>query len=290
MKKGSDPKPGQRRVNNALPKGSSFDGHVQAMGFRFKTPKLVVPMRLSTFNEGDLHNIVYVLTDKPVKIRSVPEEYVVRQVSGSELYGNVTNPLPLRVIGGTIKQIGAWQKKNLPARRNPVPHNGAARDLFASDLLAVKTGQLSHPHEEKEKMLLRIGERLNLRGPDIDKLNEGALADKREKIVAKSLADVKGMTLSVIDGNFPREVLANQNLTFASYNMPARRNSSKFYDANTKKPASNPQGGIRFIGKLSSVERPSNDEKLSSNDSRGAWSLTALLAMSVIGLVLWRRR
>ena len=289
-KKGADPKPGQRRIKNAMPKGGSFDGHVQAMGFRFKTPKLVVPMRLSTFNEGDLHNIVYVMTDKPVKIRSVPEEYVVRQVSGSELYGNVTNPLPLRVIGGTIKQIGKWQMKNLPQRRNPVPHNGAARDLFATDLLAVKTGQLSHPHEEKEKMLLRIGERLKLRGPDIDKLNEGALADKREKIVAKALADVKGMTLSVIDGNFPREVLANQNLTFANYRMPARRNSSRFYDANTKKPAVINRNGTRFEGKVSLNDDRSTeaDNKVSQHTNRPYG--VAGLALVAIGCVLAFRR
>ena len=65
-----------------------------------------------------------------------------------------------------------------------------------------------------------------MRGPQIDKLNEAALADKREKIVAKSLKDIKGMTLTVIDGNFPREVLANQNLAFTTYRMPARRNTS----------------------------------------------------------------
>ena len=180
-KKAVDPKPGQRDVKAGLPNGASFDGHVQAMGFRFKTDRLVVPMRLSTFNEGDLHNIVYVLADKPQKIRSIPEEYVVRQISGGDLFKNVTQPLPLRVIGGTVKQMQPWQKKNLPQRRNPVPHNGAARDLFASDLLAVSSGKLSHPHEEKEKMLLRIGEALNLRGPAIDKLNEGALAEQRER-------------------------------------------------------------------------------------------------------------
>ena len=178
-KKAVDPKPGQRQVKAGLPNGASFDGHVQAMGFRFRTKRLVVPMRLSTFNEGDLHNIVYVLADKPQKIRSIPEEYVVRQISGDKLFKNVTEPLPVRVIGGNWKDVGAWQKRNLKQRRNPVPHNGAARDLFAADLLAVSTGQLSHPHEEKEKMLLRIGEALSLRGPAIDKLNEGALAERR---------------------------------------------------------------------------------------------------------------
>ena len=289
-KKGADPKPGQRQVKNQLPKGSTFDGHVQAMGFRFKTPKLVVPMRLSTFNEGDLHNIVYVLTDKPVKIRSVPEEYVVRQIPGSELYDNVTNPLPLRIIGGTAKDLQAWQKKSLPAQRNPVPHNGAARDLFASDLLAVKTGQLSHPHEEKEKMLLRIGERLNLRGPDIDKLNEGALADKREKIVAKALADVKGMTLSVIDGNFPREVLANQNLTFANYNMPSRRNASRFYDAKSKKPFVPQPGGVLFEGKISFNEDRDDDTRVSAVSPWQTGGLAAGLSLVLVGMVIALRR
>lgn len=289
QKKGVNPKPGMRKAKSRLPKGASFDGNVQAMGFRFKTLKLVVPMRLSTFNEGDLHNIVYVLTDNPVKIRSVPEEYVVRQIPGSELYKNVTNPLPLRIIGGTVKQLQPWQKKNLPAQRNPIPHNGAARDIFAADLLAVKTGKLSHPHEEKEKMLLRIGERLNLRGPDIDTLNEGALADKREKIVARSLADVKGMTLSVIDGNFPREVLANQNLTFASFRMPARRNSVKFYDAKSKKPAAAPRGSL-FQGKVSFNDSKPNDGTQTANTQNTAWKVLGLLSMTFVGRVFWRRR
>jgi hypothetical protein len=292
-KKAVDPKPGMRSVKTGLPAGASFDGHVQAMGFRFRSKRLVVPMRLSTFNEGDLHNIVYVLTDGPRKIRSVPEEYVVRQINGDELYKNVTDPLPLRIIGGTAKDLQPWQKKNLPAQRNPVPHNGAARDMFAADLLAMSTGQLSHPHEEKEKMLLRIGESLNLRGPEIDKLNEAALADEREKIVHKALKDVKGMTLSVIDGNYPREVLANQNLAFTTYRMPARRNDAKFYDAKTKRPAQRPQG-LRFEGKLSFLDENGTDagRKLADGERKSHWPATGLavvLSLTVIGLI-WLRR
>ena len=55
------------------------------MGFRFKSEELVVPMRLSAFNKGELRNVVYLLTDGPRKIRAIPEEYVVRQVSGIDL-------------------------------------------------------------------------------------------------------------------------------------------------------------------------------------------------------------
>ena len=77
-----NPQPGQRRVKPDLPDGSVFDGNVQGMGFRFKSEELVVPMRLSAFNKGELRNVVYLLTDGPRKIRAIPEEYVVRQVSG----------------------------------------------------------------------------------------------------------------------------------------------------------------------------------------------------------------
>ncbi|MCH7727144.1 MAG: DUF2330 domain-containing protein, partial [Planctomycetes bacterium] len=112
-KKGTDPKPGQRKVDVGLPNGSAFDGYVQAMGFRFRVDELVVPMRLSAFNGGDLRNIVYLLTDKPRKIRSIPEEYVVRQISGEELFRNVTGPLPLRIIGGTEKDIPKGQRQSL---------------------------------------------------------------------------------------------------------------------------------------------------------------------------------
>ncbi|MDG2186135.1 MAG: DUF2330 domain-containing protein, partial [Mariniblastus sp.] len=79
-----EPTPGQRQVDPALPKGSVFDGNVQGMGFRFKSDELVVPMRLSAFNPGELRNVVYVLTDQPKKIRSIPEQFVVRQVKGQQ--------------------------------------------------------------------------------------------------------------------------------------------------------------------------------------------------------------
>ncbi|MCH8136439.1 MAG: DUF2330 domain-containing protein, partial [Proteobacteria bacterium] len=42
QKGGVQPKPGQRSVRSKLPTGSTFDGSVQAMGFRFKVDELVV--------------------------------------------------------------------------------------------------------------------------------------------------------------------------------------------------------------------------------------------------------
>jgi hypothetical protein len=248
-KQGTNPAPAQRKLDNKLPDGSAFDGFVQGMGFRFKLKELAVPMRLGTFNDGDLHNIVYILTDKPQKIRSIPEEYVVRQLSGKRLFANVTEPLPLRIIGGTEADLTDWHRKNLPAQRDPYPHSGAARDLFASDLKAVATGELSLAHEEKEKELLAIGEALGLRGAQIDELHTKMLAEISKKAVEDSLAGVKAMSLTVIDGDFPRDVLSAKDLRFGEYKMPSRRNSAELYDAKTKGPVG-PKEGVLKLGAI----------------------------------------
>ncbi len=277
-----DPKPRMKGVDTKLPSGSAFDGHVQAMAFRFKTDKLILPMRLSAYNEGTMHNIVYLLTDGPRKIRSIPEEYVVRQLSGEDLFKNVTQPLPLRIIGGTEADIQDWQRQGLPQQRDPTPHNGFAKELFATDLLAVKEGRLSHPFEEDEKMLLRVGEHFGLRGPEIDKLNLAALDKEREKAVKDSLADVKKMTMTVIDGDFPREVVGSQNLIFGEYRMPARRNAREFYDSQDKKPGGKREGLL----KLGALEPPAR--------RGGALRLGLVTFGAAVGLglalVLFRRR
>src|SRR5262245_50473257 len=278
-----DPKPGMKGVNTKLPSGASFDGHVQAMAFRFKTDKLVLPMRLSAYNEGELHNIIYLVTDGPRKIRSIPEEYVVRQISGEDLFRNVTQPLPLRIIGGTEADIQDWQRQSLPQQRDPVPHNGFAKELFAGDLLAVKNGRLSHQFEEDEKMLLRIGEHFGLRGPEIDKLNLAALDKEREKAVKDTLGELKKMTMTVIDGDFPREVVGAQNLVFGEYRMPARRNSNDFYDAKDKKPAGKREGTL----KLGSLEPPAKHGGVSRF---GFITFGALVGVGLVVLGLARRR
>jgi len=279
-----DAEPGQRKVKPSLPSGG-FQGSVQAMGFRFHSEKLVVPMRLSAFNDGELRNIVYVLTDKPAKVRSIPEEYVVRQLAGNTVRLNLTEPLPLRIIGGTENDISDYRRKSFVSQRNPANHNGAAKELFASDLLAADSNQLALPHEEHEKELLRIGERLLLRGGEIDRMNEDALADSRAKIVAKSLTTIDAMTLTVVDGDFPREVVAGENLRFAEYSMPANRNHPEQYDAREKGPASK-KAGVRHVGALSprrSVNHIANDEKPSSRMSKGLIQGPLIAAIVFLG-------
>ncbi|MDG1872877.1 MAG: DUF2330 domain-containing protein [Mariniblastus sp.] len=181
----ADPRPGQRRARPRMPRGATFNGTVQGLGFRFKTDELVVPMRLSAFNEGDLRNVVYLLSRGGKKIRAIPEEYVVRQISGGDLIRNLTQPLPLRIIGGTEKDIPPWRRKNLKVERDPTSHNGVAKHLFASDVIATGIEGLSHRHEESEKELLRIGEHFGLRGKFIDIEIEKISGIEAEKLVEK---------------------------------------------------------------------------------------------------------
>lgn len=252
-KKGVTPRAGMTSTDSKLPGGSSFDGNVQAMGFRFKSDELVVPMRLSAFNEGELHNIVYVLSDTAMRPNNMNEGLVTRQLSGNDLFKHVTDPLPLVVIGGTVDDIPASRRQTLPRERDPIPHNGMARDLFASDLLAVRLGKLTLPHEEKEKVLLRIGERLGLRGDEIDVLHRGALQEARQVAVSEALIDLRGMTLTVIDGDFPREVIATENVSFTAFGMPGDLNTPQHYDAKKQAPAE-PSKGLVYGGTAPSAK------------------------------------
>jgi hypothetical protein len=291
QKAGVDPKPGQRTVDSKLPAGSTFDGAVQAMGFRFEVDELVVPMRLSAFNKGELRNVVYLLTDGPRKIRMIPEEYVMRQVSGKQLYKNLTELLPLRITGGTEKDIPEYRRKSLKQERDPEPRNGAAGELFASDLLAVSSGELALPHEEQEKELLRIGERFGLRGPDIDKLNTDSLAESRRKTVEQGLEKLKSMTLTVVDGDFPRELLAKHNLTFAEYRMPAKRNQPESYDAKLNKPAPKKEGILK-VGALVEVGDDTDVVEVAPSSSGRFPSalLVSILIAAIAGALVVRIR
>ena len=296
-RKAVNPQPGQRRVKPDLPDGSVFDGNVQGMGFRFKSEELVVPMRLSAFNKGELRNVVYLLTDGPRKIRAIPEEYVVRQVSGIDLFNNVTRPLPLRIIGGTEKDIPEYRRNGLVKARNPEPKNGIAKELFASDLLAVADGTLALGHEEEEKELLNIGEHFGLRGPDIDRKNATALKVDREKTVASGLELLKSMTLTVVDGDFPREVLAEENLTFANYRMPRNRNNTLNYDANRFGPGSKKEGTLK-VGSIdwsevdSRVVDTRNEGSLGEPVEKSWWGApysAGILVFGFLGMLVLRR-
>lgn len=234
-KSDAEPRPGQRDADPRLPAGATFDGHVQAMGFRFRTPELVVPMRLSAFNEGRLRNVVYLLAEGPQAIRDIPRELVVRQVSGQVLHRNLTGRLPVRIWGGSARDIPANLWASLRTQREQTPHNGFARDLFSSDLAAARTGRLAQEHEEEEK-LLAMRERVGLRGTEIDALHRRAVEAARKETFDRALVDLGAMTMTVVDGDFPREVLSRENLRFDRYGMPEGRNHPGVYDARLMRP------------------------------------------------------
>lgn len=243
-KTASDPKPGMKSVSAAKPPGASFDGYVQAMGFRYKTDRPSVPMRLSPFNEGEKRQIVYLLTKEPVRFNGVPPELVKRQLKGLELWKNVTQLLPLRVLGGSLKDVPVATLEGLKPRRNPKPHNGHAKALFASDLLALKSGKLSLDHEEKEKELLRIGEALDLRGPEVDALHEAHLEVERDAGAQKALGALEGMTMSVVDGEFPIQLMKDQDLTFSKFAMAKDLNVPGRYDCKHDGPVVDRGGNL----------------------------------------------
>lgn len=247
QKKGVDPKPGMDGVEEDRPAGSVFDGHVQGMAFRFKTDHLVVPMRLASYNAGETHNAVYILSDTGTAIRDIPQDLVKRQISGEELYLNLTQPLPLRIIGGDYSDIPEWQLQHLEAQRDPSAKNGHARELFAADLLAARLGELALEFEEKEKQLLNISERLSLRGKEIDELHHAALKHDRDTELNAVLMDLLDMTMTVVDGDFQREVLARDNLHFLSYEMPGSRNKPTVYNARLAGPEPENKSGKLWV-------------------------------------------
>jgi hypothetical protein len=258
-----NPRPGMRSANPARAPGSRFSGNVQAMGFRFPVKELVVPMRLSTFNEGELRNIVYVLTKDPIRIKDVNKDLVRRQLKGRKLRHNLEDPLPVRVLGGTWRDVSRSHRASLKSQRDPSRHVSVARDLFASDVLAAKTGELALDYEEREKALLNVSERLNLRDPAIDALHDQELTKMRARTLRGSLPGVDKLTLTVIDGDFPRKHLAENNLTFARWKMPFALNHWTRYHAPSFGPRAEGQGdrvewnnrrdphpAARFIDKL----------------------------------------
>jgi hypothetical protein len=204
------------------------------MAFRFQAPEPVVPMRLSVFNGVDPHNVVYMLTDKPMKIKQLPESLVLRQVKGETLFQTLTQPLKVEFESIlTPLSMNDSEKERLAEMRNYEPFVSIAKSLFASDILAVQEGTLSLPMEEREKEYLRVSEAFGLRGADIDALHHEQLKKEKAVIVEKALVGVGTMQLSVIDGVFDSSVLSAQNLRFEEHTIAfdkGRNDPLKQYD------------------------------------------------------------
>ena len=239
-------RPGMRKVDSRLPVGSKFEGAVQAMGFRFHTEQPVVPMRLSVFNPGELRNVVYVLSDRPVKIRQLPETMVVRQVAGRILQRNLSGLLPVRVIDGTVADVTENHMASLKYQRDPGPTFTAARELFASDIRAAMDGRLVHRHETSEKVLLSINEALHMRDETSTLMASAAVEEERRSIYEDTFRRLADMTMTVIDGDFPRDLLAKDNLQVSEFRMEAKKNSADAYHAPTLRGRGQRAGELFF--------------------------------------------
>jgi len=210
---GTSPRPGMRRINTQLPEGSSFDGHVQGMAFRFHTDEPVIPMRLSVFNGPDPRNVVYLLTERPSTLSGVSTDLVWGQLYGEDLHKQLTEPLGVQYFNGSARDLSSSDRSNLEQMRDPTPYVQTARDLFAADLLAARTNTLSLSHEEDEKALLNVSESLGLRGPEIDALHAQVLSEQRALAVDGALDDLREMHFTVIDGVLPGDLIARENLS-----------------------------------------------------------------------------
>jgi hypothetical protein len=103
--------------------------------------------------------------------------------------------------------------------------------------------------------------------------------------VKDALADMKKMTLTIVDGDFPREVVGGQNLLFGEYRMPARRNTPEYYDAKTKQPAGKREGML----KLGMLDPPARRNGGLFSAIRLGLIASISLGLAVVGWA-WSRR
>ena len=225
---GATPRPGMRSADTARPEGSTFDGFVQAMGFRFQTDEAVLPMRLSAHNpteDGEEpRQVVYVLTNEAVKIRQLDEELVVRQVPGEEVLEHLSEPIPKWVRTDNELFLHPQALDQFVDQRDPERFNGLAKELIASELAAFASGDLELGFEEEQTELLNISERLGLRGAEIDARHAERVAEQKAEALDQALERLDRFTLTVLDGRFDREVLERENLAFEPYEMPEEDN------------------------------------------------------------------
>ena len=70
----------------------------------------------------------------------------------------------------------------------------------------------------------------------IDTLHEAELAGERDQAAEKALGALKGLTMTVIDGEFPGDYLKDHDLTITRYEMGGRQNNRLGYDCTIDGP------------------------------------------------------
>ena len=215
-----EPEAGMREVDTSYPKGASFDGYVQGMGFRFASDEAVVPMRLSVFNGRNPHNIVYFFSEQQMRIDKVPQPDDYYYLSGEKLYKNLTEPLNVDFRTGSINNLNKEQKQQLQEFRDPDTITKGFRHFLQSDLMALRTSSLLLESEQREKEFLAISEAFELRGEEINKLHQHELEQERDKQTSAALGDLKKMQLSIFSGVLPNDLIQEENLRFVPVSTP----------------------------------------------------------------------
>ena len=79
-----------------------------------------------------------------------------------------------------------------------------------------------------------------LHGPGVDAQHATVLATAQEELATLALSDLESMTMTVLDGDFERKVIAAENVYFTKFAMPADENDARHYNA-------------RFLGSISPI-------------------------------------
>ena len=112
------------------------------------------------------------------------------------------------------------------------------------------------------------------------------------EISEQALAGLTELTLTLVDGDFPRAVIANENLTFANYQMPAGKNTSLDYDAKIHAPGQK-RDGVLHLGWVDwkQVDQQIAADKILFQRTRTAMAwLVSMLTISMVVTFVRRNR
>ncbi|MCR9119975.1 MAG: hypothetical protein NXI22_23815, partial [bacterium] len=155
------------------------------------------------------------------------------------------------------------------------------------DISVAESGDLLSHHELKNKAFDEINRQLGMKGSEADELVGQVAADNIAREVAVHLKKLRSYTLTIVDGEFPRDVIAKKNLTFQRYAMAKNRNNSKSYDPKKLGPAES-KPGLRVVGQIDWSEKFDDETLIAQN--RPTWPKFAWLVFAAIVIgVVWLR-
>ena len=133
-----------------------------------------------------------------------------------------------------------------------------------------------------------------LRGKEIDKLHHDAKSDDAKRALLGVLPALKNMTLTVVDGDFPRDVISQDNLSFSefvkdgldasSFAKPTKLKGTKPAPVPPAAPTPEPGSSEKKKSKSKAPEPPARKPGRSFFLRGPMFGLVGLLALSWAGL------